>query len=205
MTAKRPTDHVFLNHPLDSDYVPMRDALVFAVYDCGFVARSALEASDASEARLDKIYRLIDESRYGIHDVSRIELNAKGLPRFNMPFELGIFLGCKRYGGPHHRNKACLVLERMKYLSKEYLSDLGGADVEAHGGEPARAITAVRTFLNKSSNRKSIPTAQSIRNRYRAFRADLPTILAEQELDEDDLDFYDLSKVITEWLRAHAR
>jgi len=183
----------------------MRDALVFAVYDCGFVARSAVEASDASEPRIDKIFRLIGESRYGIHDLSRIELNDKDLPRFNMPFELGLFLGCKRYGGILHRNKACLVLEQVKYLSKEYLSDLAGADVEAHKGDPFEAITTVRNFLNKSSARTSIPTAQSMRKRYRAFCEDLPTILADQELDEDDLDFYDLSNVITEWLRAHAR
>jgi hypothetical protein len=95
-------DNVFLNHPLDDDYLSIRNALVFSVHDCGFVARSALEASDASENRLDKIYGIIEDSRYGIHDISRTELNDAGLPRFNMPLELGIFLGCKRYGKETH-------------------------------------------------------------------------------------------------------
>ncbi len=85
MSRADSSDNVFLNHPLDLDFVPIRDALIFAVYDCGFVARSALEASDASEARLDKIYRIIEESRYGIHDLSRTEPNEKGLPRFPCP------------------------------------------------------------------------------------------------------------------------
>ncbi|HEX2205345.1 MAG TPA: hypothetical protein VHG91_18695 [Longimicrobium sp.] len=40
---------------------------MFAVHDCGFVARSALELDDGSEVRIEKIKRLIDESRFGIH------------------------------------------------------------------------------------------------------------------------------------------
>lgn len=37
-------DSVFLNVPFDKNYGRLFDALVFAVHDCGFVARSALEA-----------------------------------------------------------------------------------------------------------------------------------------------------------------
>ena len=48
---------------------------------------------------MDKLYNLISECRYGIHDLSGTELDPEhGLPRFNMPLELGIFLGAKRYG-----------------------------------------------------------------------------------------------------------
>jgi hypothetical protein len=122
-----------------------------------------------------------------------------------MPFELGIFLACKRFGGPSHRSKSCLVLERIRYQSKEYLSDLSGADVSAHNNKPGKAITAVRDFLQASSRRSSIPTAKSIRERYRAFRRDFPGILAERDLDEEDLTFIDLANIITEWLRANAR
>ena len=125
-------DNVFLNHPLDSEFRPIRDAIVFAVHDCGFIARSALEASDASENRLEKIYRIIEESRFGIHDISRTELNETGLPRFNMPFELGLFLACKRFGGGRHRLKSCLVLDRTRYRYQQFLSDLAGADIESH-------------------------------------------------------------------------
>jgi hypothetical protein len=47
---------------------------------------------------LSKIEKLIEVSKYGIHDISRTELNAHNFPRFNMPFELGIFFGAKRHG-----------------------------------------------------------------------------------------------------------
>lgn len=44
-----------------------------------------------------EIYRLVGEAKYGIHDISRIELTA-GLPRFNMPLEVGLDFGAKAFG-----------------------------------------------------------------------------------------------------------
>ena len=52
---------VFLNCPFDEAYRPIRDALVFAIYDCGFVPRSSLEESDSGDVRIDKIMRIIAE------------------------------------------------------------------------------------------------------------------------------------------------
>ena len=79
-------DNVFINCPFDEAYKPLFDALVFAIYDCGFVARCALEESDASRIRVQKIFEIISKCRLGIHDISRIELDkSTKLPRFNMP------------------------------------------------------------------------------------------------------------------------
>lgn len=92
-------DSVFLNVPFDRRYKRIFDALVFAVHDSGFTARSALEVEESSEARVDKILNIIDESKFGIHDISRAGTDrATKLARFNMPLELGFFLGAKRYG-----------------------------------------------------------------------------------------------------------
>ena len=58
------------------------------------VARCALEGDDGSVVRLDKIFAIMAECRFGIHDLSRTTLDsANRLPRFNMPLELGVFLG----------------------------------------------------------------------------------------------------------------
>ena len=46
------------------------NAMVFAIHDCSFVARSAQEAKDGSQVRIDKIYKIIAECRYGIHAFS---------------------------------------------------------------------------------------------------------------------------------------
>jgi hypothetical protein len=92
-------DYVFVNCPFDDAYQDLFEAIVFTIHDCGYVARSALEVDDGSQVRIDKIAALIAACRFGIHDISRTQPDtATGLPRFNMPFELGMFLGAKRYG-----------------------------------------------------------------------------------------------------------
>ena len=86
------TAGVFINVPFDRRYQKLFDALVFAVHDCGFVARGAREHEDSSQVRLEKLYRIIGECRYGIHDLSRVTVDSKRrLPRFNMPLETGYF------------------------------------------------------------------------------------------------------------------
>jgi hypothetical protein len=92
-------DHVFINCPFDRGYRAILDGIVFAIYDLGFVARCALEDDDGGEIRLSKIERIIEECKFGIHDLSAVAIDpATNLPRFNMPLELGLFLGCKRFG-----------------------------------------------------------------------------------------------------------
>lgn len=62
-------DGVFLNVPFDKKYGRLFDALVFAVHDCGFIARSALEVDDSRQARVLKILDIIEQSKYGTGSV----------------------------------------------------------------------------------------------------------------------------------------
>jgi len=81
-------DNVFLNVPFDKKYKRLLNALVFAVHDCGFVARSALEIEDSGQARVEKILNVIAECKFGIHDISRAGIDrTTGLPRFNDRYE----------------------------------------------------------------------------------------------------------------------
>src|SRR3954467_8306304 len=91
-------DSVFVNCPFDDEYIPILRAIIFTIYRCGFFPVSALAEDDGLDNRLNKIERLIENCKYGVHDISRTELNVNGLPRFNMPFELGVFFGAKRFG-----------------------------------------------------------------------------------------------------------
>ncbi|MFN8721431.1 MAG: hypothetical protein ACK5YI_11420, partial [Rhodospirillales bacterium] len=64
----------------------------------GLRPRLALEALDSGYPRIDKILRLVEESKFGIHDLSRIRAKRKGdYFRLNMPFELGLDVGCRAY------------------------------------------------------------------------------------------------------------
>ena len=96
MPRSTPANAVFLNVPFDADYRPLFEALVFCVIECGYEPRCAMEASDGGHVRVEKITRIIADCAFGVHDISRTELDRKScLPRFNMPFELGLFLDRK--------------------------------------------------------------------------------------------------------------
>jgi hypothetical protein len=75
--------NVFINCPFDAGYKALFNALIFAVHDCGFVARCALEEDDGSQIRVQKIYQIISQCRLGVHDLSRVGLDRDNrLPRF---------------------------------------------------------------------------------------------------------------------------
>lgn len=194
---------VFINCPFDTEYGALLDAIVFAVHDSGFIARCALEIRDTSEIRLHRILGLMRACRFGIHDISRTELDPiNNLPRFNMPLELGLFLGAKAFGGKPHTSKACLVLDTEQYRYQKFCSDIAGQDPSAHGGDPVQAIRVVRDWLRPYSSAR-IPGSQRIVERYAAFRAQLPSMLASAGLDTEII-FADYSALVTEWLEANA-
>lgn len=197
-------DHVFINCPFDGDYKPVFDAIVFAIRDLGFEARSALEWDTATEDRLAKIERIIEECRYGIHDISNVRLDAKtGLPRFNMPLELGLFLGCKRFGARRQRDKVCIILDSEPYRYREFISDIAGQDIHSHGGTYERAITEVRNWLATVSKRKLLPGGAAIVERYNRYRDDLPALCAALRRQPENLTFADISEMIGLWLQGN--
>jgi len=191
---------VFVNCPYDGAYQAIFDAIVFAVFDCGFVPRSALEIDDG-DLRFPKILKLISGSKFGIHDISRTELDANtGLPRFNMPLELGVFLGAKKFGQQEQRQKSWLILDRERRRYRDFISDLGGHDIKVHDNDPDTAIAKIRAWLSTASGRKSIPGGRAIARRYHEFEADLPGICVELEIDRDELTYNDYTNIVFEWL-----
>lgn len=193
---------VFINCPFDPAYEPILDALIFAVLDCGFIPRCALEVEDSSEIRLEKIFRIIDESKFGIHDLSRTELDSKtNLPRFNMPFELGIFMGAKRFGSRNNRGKSCLITDRARYRYQKFVSDIAGHDIKAHKNRPKDVVSAVRDYLDAASRRRTVPGGREIWDRYKRYRRELPRLCAEIPLEIDEMTFNNKANFAEIWLR----
>jgi hypothetical protein len=196
--------NVFINCPFDAAYAPMFEAIVFAVKDAGFEPRSARERLDSSQIRLHKIIELIRRSRYAIHDLSRTELDhATALPRFNMPLELGIDLGCKAFSRAHTR-KSLLIFDAEEYRFQKYLSDIAGQDIQRHGGSPKTAVCRVRDWLRAESGNASIPSGTVIFRRYERFRQQLPETCSALRLDPDELTFADLANAVSEWIRQQS-
>ncbi len=205
MEAEKYRLQVFVNCPFDRAYRRLFYAIVFAVKDCGYTARSALEISDASELRLAKIFRIISECGLGIHDISRTELNrVSRLPRFNMPLELGMFLGAKEFGDSAQRAKKCLVLDRSPHRYEKFCSDIKGCDISSHRRNPEAAIRAVRDFLRDAQPSVSIPGGQMIQRRYVRFLKTLPLVCKELGLRANDLIFNDYTTLVGRWLKQEA-
>lgn len=199
-------ERVFINCPFDGEYRPIFEAQVFAVLDCGFVARCALEVEDGSQVRIEKVQRLIEECRLGIHDISRTELDSTwNLPRFNMPLELGLFLGAKRYGSGHQKNKQCLILDREPHRYQKYCSDISGQDVQSHGGDALMAVKVVRNWLRSLSADAGVvmPSGRLMAERYQQFRRELPRLSQKFRLDPEELIFADFSTLAAEWLKLN--
>src|SRR3954468_13862831 len=159
---------IFVNCPLDEEYRSLFDAVVFAIYDCGYIARCALEVADASEVRIDKITRIIQGCRFGLHDISRTDSDSvTNLPRFNMPLELGLFLGAKRFGRGEQKSKTCLILDVERYRYQKFISDIAGQDIASHDGQVRRAISVVRDWLSSATPKFiQIPGGAAIGTRY---------------------------------------
>ncbi len=180
--------------------------MVFAVNDMGFRPKSAKDESNAGQIRFDKILHLIEECKYSIHDISRAEVDvATGLPRFNMPLELGLDLGCKRYGKPHHQEKVLLVLDVERFRYRDFISDIAGQDIEAHSGAPREVINAVRNWLRLELDPNTVitPSGAVIYERYSRFQATLPTICAKLSWDIGDLPFSDFSWAVADWIASN--
>jgi hypothetical protein len=203
LTSRLRAKDVFINCPFDDTYKPIFEAIVFAVYALGFFARCAFEVDDASEVRLAKITRIIEECAYGVHDISSVGLaTGTNLPRFNMPLELGLYLGCKLFGRGTQRKKACLILDSDPYRYRASISDISGQDIHSHKGEPERAIAEVRNWLANVSKTKGLPGGAEIAGRYTRFVKDLPQMCKKLKRLPKDLTFADFSEMVEIWLKA---
>jgi hypothetical protein len=205
MASRISNTDVFINCPFDPQYKRIFYAIVFAVHDAGFRSRCALEGSNATETRIAKIMRIIGECRYGVHDISRTEISSTTrLPRFNMPLELGLFLGAQNYGLAEQKKKCCLILDRVPHRFERFISDIKGQDIYSHERRPDGAIREVRNWLRTESNSAVIPGHEIMCERFKRFTKQRPAICREAGLNPKTLIYDDYVWVVTEWLRKNA-
>ena len=143
---------VFVNCPFDIHFRPILDSILFCIVRAGLTPRLATETADAGDNRLDRICRLMRESRYSIHDLSRCQALRKGdIARLNMPFELGIDHGYRSSGDPDFATKRFLVLDEVPYRLQRAISDINGWDPSAHEGKQEKALKLVRNWLHQEA------------------------------------------------------
>ncbi len=198
------SDQVFINCPFDQRYNRLFYAIVFTILDCGFVPRCSLEVANATESRLLSIIALIKECNYGVHDLSRLTLDKRSqLPRFNMPFELGMYYGAKAFGQGVQQRKSCIILEKEPYRYQKFISDISGIDIIAHDNSAENLITAIRNWLKTSSKRTTIPAPEFICSQYSKFQKDFRTVCKKRGIDSRTMPFIDLTQNISDWLNIN--
>ena len=192
---------VFINCPFTADYQAHFQAIVFTVLRPGFTPRCARESDDGGEVRLDKICRIIRECPYSVHDISRTELDAgSGLPRFNMPFELGLVLRAKRFWRAIARSQETLIFDRCPYRYQSYISDIAGQDIHEHKGDVDQLIRELAAWLRNEVRDPKVPGGFAIATEFKKFRGDLPAIAGDMQLQVSELTFNDLVVVIARWI-----
>lgn len=194
---------IFINCPFDDDYKPLFEAAVFTVIRCGYIARCAKERDDSSEPRFNTILTMIEECQFGIHDLSRIKLD-RGYPRFNMPLELGLFLGAKRYGRRAQDQKRCLIFERDPHTYDKFLSDMSGHDIKSHGNKPEQVVREVRDWLSKNTRKTRLLGGHALWLDYRKFKSWLRGKCASASQRVDDLTWEEFVRYCIEWKKEQA-
>ncbi|MEH6665753.1 MAG: hypothetical protein V7678_12940 [Brevundimonas sp.] len=198
--------NVFINCPFDSAYLSLLRPIVFCVYRLGFQPRIASERLDGGEPRIEKIIELIESSKYAIHDLSRMKARKAGeLFRLNMPLELGLDIGCKRFREDHCTDKKCLILETERYRYQAALSDLSNSDIAAHGDDPLEAFTAVRDWLDQEARLDADGPAR-LWDQFTDFMADNDDALVARGFSRRDIDRLPISTLMRSmetWIEEH--
>lgn len=160
---------VFINCPFDHYYKGMLYGITFIILDCGFIPRCALERNDGAQERYERIVEIIRACRFGVHDISRTSLDSRNrLPRFNMPFELGLFLGMNECRGANETRRVALILDKERYRYQKFLSDIAGRDPRSHDGDVRKACRAVRDWLSEYTS-ETLPSASRMWAHRQAF------------------------------------
>jgi hypothetical protein len=196
--------NVFVNCPFDSDYLSLLRPLLFTVIDLGFAPKIALELPDSGRPRFDRIIALVQQSKFAIHDLSRLQASKEGeLFRLNMPFELGIDIGCRLFKKGQWAGKRCLILEAEKYRYQAAVSDLSNSDIETHENRPDLISAKVRNWLNSQAQLRA-PGPSELWTRFNDFMAatyyDLTTLRGFSPADAANLPIDELLAEMKAWV-----
>lgn len=189
--------NVFINCPFDDEYLELLRPLLFTILFLGYKPRIASERSDSLESRIKKICDLICESRYSIHDLSRLRASEVGeFYRMNLPFELGIEYGCRVFGSGRLREKRCLILEKDPHEFRKALSDLSGIDIKHHDNEPSRAVRVVRNWFRDTAGLADVQGPSGIWYRFNDFASDFYDKRSSEGYSHEDLNMMPVGEYI---------
>lgn len=166
MPRPKKPEPVFLNIPYDLQFQDLYIAYIVGLTQLGMDVTATL--AHPNQDRLAKIIELIEKCKFSIHDLSRIE-SSKGIPRFNMPLELGIAL--------YRSTKAThdvYVFESKAFRAQRSTSDINKLDPRIHAGTTQGVMSALLSIFWQPDN---TPTVPEMLRSFKAVKAKLPELL----------------------------
>ena len=167
MASRKHIDSVFLNIPYDKEFEDLYVAYIVGLTQLGLRVNATLAIPN--QGRLETIIALIAKCNFSIHDLSRIELS-KGVPRFNMPVELGLALYRSYVTRGKHR---VYIFESKLYRAQRSTSDINGIDPQIHRGTAKGVMAGLRNIFRQP---RDVTTVPEMLISYRAVKRKLPEL-----------------------------
>lgn len=196
---------VFINCPFDDEYLEMFHAIFFVVKCFGFEPECAKDYSaNQQKKRMDNICELVLKCKYAIHDISRTESNivrGREMPRFNMPFELGLSMGAN-LRLPKKKRTKILIFDKEAYDYDVYFSDLKAYDISCHNNnvDTFVSILAQNMDIWVDSTLAEYVSAKTVKKKYQAYKAFLNLELKELNEELKNLNTKRAKQLITSFL-----
>jgi len=195
--------NVFINCPFDEKYKVLLRPLIFSLLYFELNPQIS-ETESSAHVRVKNIMRLIRTSKYSIHDISRKKALKKGdVARFNMPYEMGLDIGCQEFGVGLLKQKKCLIFDSNSHDYDISISDISGQDIKEHNDDPETLIRKVREWLVKVL-RKRLPSAASVWENYVEFITDMNEQLTAEGYTQAEIEALAHSEYIliaSEWIK----
>jgi hypothetical protein len=157
----------FLNIPYDNGFRDLYLAYIVGLTQLGFRINIAIAVPN--QGRLATIIQLIEKSDYSIHDLSRVEV-VHGIPRFNMPVELGLALYRSHLTRGKHK---VFIFEGKRYRAQRSTSDVNGIDPQIHNGSIKGLMSGLRNIFRQPGDVTTVPEMLAS---YRAVQEKLPEL-----------------------------
>ncbi|MBC3917476.1 hypothetical protein H8L32_08330 [Undibacterium sp. CY18W] len=187
--------NVFINCPFDNDFKKILHPMLFTIIYHGLKPRIATERIDSGEQRISKIIELIKESKYSIHDLSRLKATTVGeIFRLNMPYELGIDAGCRHFGRGKLASKQYLVTSSEHYEYQKALSDIAGTDIAVHNNDALQTVRVIRRWIENMIGGED--GSQAIWAAYEDFNASMFDEMTNRGFDSDEIENVQTAKLI---------
>jgi hypothetical protein len=120
-----------------------------------------------------------------------------------MPLDFGIFLGAQKFGPPKQKQKSCMIFDSDKYRYREFISDISGQDIKEHENDYKEVINKTRNWLNTFTLLQPLPGAAVMIKKYDDYLIDKPTVFANFNLTEEDVQYADKTQIIEEWIKVN--